>query len=56
MQSFIGLTASKAFNDWTIRSEVGYNTHSYHLLNNNSRPLSIITGFEDQRSCHQLSE
>jgi hypothetical protein len=27
-----GLTASKAFDDWTIRSEVGYSTNSYHLL------------------------
>lgn len=31
-----GLTASKAFDDWTIRSEVGYSTNTFHLLS----PLS----------------
>ena len=29
----LGLTASKAFDDWTIRSEIGYSTDSFHLLN-----------------------
>lgn len=30
--NLFGLTASKAFDAWTIRSEVGYSTKSYHLL------------------------
>jgi len=32
-----GLTASKAFDAWTIRSEIGYSTDSYHLLNPDSK-------------------
>jgi len=27
-----GLTASKAFDNWTMRSEIGFSTDSYHLL------------------------
>jgi len=32
-----GLTASKAFDAWTIRSEIGYSTDSYHLLDPDSK-------------------
>jgi hypothetical protein len=35
-----GLTASKAFDAWTIRSEIGYSTDSYHLLNPDSKQNS----------------
>jgi hypothetical protein len=35
-----GLTASKAFDDWTIRSEIGYSTDSYHLLNPDTKQNS----------------
>jgi len=35
-----GLTASKAFDDWTIRSEMGYSTDSYHLLNPDTKKNS----------------
>jgi len=36
----LGFTASKAFDAWTIRSEVGYSTDSYHLLNPDSEQNS----------------
>jgi hypothetical protein len=32
-----GISASKALGDWTIRSELGYSTQSYHLLAVNSQ-------------------
>jgi len=32
-----GLTASKAFDAWTFRSEIGYSTDSYHLLDPDSK-------------------
>lgn len=35
-----GLTVSKAFDAWTIRSEIGYSTDSYHLLNPDSKQNS----------------
>ncbi len=35
-----GLAASKAFDAWTIRSEIGYSTDSYHLLNPDSKQNS----------------
>jgi len=36
----LGLTASKAFDDWTIRSEIGFSTDSFHLLNSFSEKNS----------------
>ncbi len=45
-----GLTASKAFDDWTIRSEVGYSSNSYHLLDpmwDNSQALIDFQGVRD---------
>jgi hypothetical protein len=40
----LGLTATKAFNDWTVRSEIGYSTQSYHLLNNTSQAFIDYNG------------
>ena len=32
----VGATASKAFGDFTLRTEVGYNSDTYHLIDNRS--------------------
>jgi len=51
----IGATASNAFGDFTIRAEIGYNTHSYNLSSNitqrgihKSSELSSIIGLDWQ--------
>ncbi len=36
----LGFTAAKAFGDWTLRTELGYSSASYHLLEN-SKPEFI---------------
>ena len=42
----LGATASKAFDSFTLRSEVGYSTHSYHLIDSASTEFSSQQGVQ----------
>jgi len=44
-----GMTATKAFGDWTIRSEVGFSTDSFHLLSNNSSEFIAQEGIANAK-------
>ncbi|EPJ53715.1 MAG: hypothetical protein OFPI_09700 [Osedax symbiont Rs2] len=44
-----GLTASKAFDNWTVRSEIGYSTQSYHLLDNDSQAFIDYEGIGNSK-------
>jgi len=44
-----GFTASKAFDAWTIRSEIGYSTDSYHLLDSNTQTFVDYQGIRNSK-------
>jgi len=51
----LGFTASKAFDDWTIRSEVGYSTKSYHLLDPFGENSQTFIDYQGVRDSSDLS-
>ena len=46
----LGATASKAFGDFTLRTEIGYSSDTFHLIDNST------TLFLQERGIHQSSE
>jgi len=50
----LGGTASKAFGDFTLRTEVGYNSHSFQLLDSQSKQAML--NLLRQQGVHQSAE
>ena len=48
--NLIGATASKAFGSFTLRTEIGYSSNTYHLIDNRSKP------FVENQGVHESDE